>query len=923
MTRLLKVVAFFLLVMLLIFWKLLFHPEFTLIYGGDICSQTYPWFNAAGHWLKKGVLLIWDPYVYSGKPTLGELQPGILYPLNWLALLVPAAGKGIGLAPLEGLIVLHCLLAGLFSYLLARSFGLGGVASAATGVIFCTGGFSSHLWSWVNIYSGFAWMPLVAYLFRRALLAAERRERTRFFLWSAFFAALSLLAGHHAPLVHIGLFLFLYVLVMAILSRREAAWRARIVPFAALGLLPVAAALLAAVQLLPSAEYARFALRWVGEGDPVGWGEKIPYSVLGQTGNLNPQDFISLLLPYMSTSANLYVGAPVLFLALVGLLFARGRDARAFGILFFLYLLLCLGSLSSLHGWINSLLPGVWFAREVYLYLVPLQLCLALLAGWGFDQLLSCYSKFPDAALRAFVRRAGWGMALVVLGSAGIVVAAHVFAGLPWNHAYARAAALLAIYLTLLGTLVFFVHTGRMGGGVFGVLLLGLILLDLSSHYSDAIQPMGPAPALEKAAARDHWEIPRVAQYLLELRQQEVFRVDNPARLLSENFGDAWLIEETMGHGATARADYLAFRNTGWGPGSNATALLNARYFVSDVPVAGMPMPLKDEPLYRNPRAVPRAFAVSRYREFPESRDVLNWLPTPLMSPRGTVLLEAKDLERIPPALLDAIHNDDEGIDINVLSYWTSSERKAQMSDDEQQRYRLGLFRPPWGWSEGDELTISARPRTPGGGFFLVLDYWPEGTEVSRLHIRLEGSGKSAVIPVDLPGSEDNGKPPAGTREAVVPLGPLAADEYWLSLERTSSCSAKLDSIRITRNRPVEGSGWAGEVDVTSLQPNRLQLKATLARPGFVVVSGSTYPGWKASVDGTSTPLIKADHMLMALAVPAGAHEIVLRFRPATFQWGLTVTLLSLAGMFILLRHNRQPRSPQSTQSPTHAKCTQ
>jgi hypothetical protein len=283
----------------------------------------------------------------------------------------------------------------------------------------------------------------------------------------------------------------------------------------------------------------------------------------------------------------------------------------------------------------------------------------------------------------------------------------------------------------------------------------------------------------------------------------------------------------------------------------------------------------------------------------------LNWLPTPLMSPKGTVLFEADDLGRIPPALLGAIPEEDEGIDVKVLSYWTNSERRAQMSKDEQERYRLGLFRPPWGWSEGDELTVSVRPRTPGSEFYVIFDYWPAGPEASNLNIRLEGGGKSAVVPVELAGSADGGTSHAETFQGMASIGPLAAEEYWLSLERTASCSARLDSVRITRARPVEGKEQAGQVEVTSMQPNRLKLKARLAHPGFVVVSGSFYPGWGASVDGTDAPVLKADGMLMAVPVPAGAHEIVFRFLPRTFLWGLAVSLLSLAGMLILIRLNR------------------
>src|SRR3989442_255086 len=113
---------FFLGVILLAFWKVIFHKEFTLLTDPDMCSQSFPWFQVASYWLKKGIFLLWDPYVYSGKAALGELQPGLLYPLNWIFLLLPSEGGGINLGAMEGIIILHYFLAAYFFYLLARSF---------------------------------------------------------------------------------------------------------------------------------------------------------------------------------------------------------------------------------------------------------------------------------------------------------------------------------------------------------------------------------------------------------------------------------------------------------------------------------------------------------------------------------------------------------------------------------------------------------------------------------------------------------------------------------------------------------------------------------------------------------------------------------------------------------------------------------
>ena len=82
MMRKLYPLVFFTCAAVLVFWKVIFHPEFTLLAGADTAAAYYPWFDVASYWLKRGVFLLWDPYVYAGKMTMGEPQPGIFYPLN-------------------------------------------------------------------------------------------------------------------------------------------------------------------------------------------------------------------------------------------------------------------------------------------------------------------------------------------------------------------------------------------------------------------------------------------------------------------------------------------------------------------------------------------------------------------------------------------------------------------------------------------------------------------------------------------------------------------------------------------------------------------------------------------------------------------------------------------------------------------------
>ena len=550
-----------------------------------------------------------------------------------------------------------------------------------------------------------------------------------------------------------------------------------------------------------------------------------------------------------------------------------------------------------MHGWVNTFIPGVWFAREVFHYLVPLQLCLALLAGWGLDYLVEAYRASPEPGFRIFVRRAGWGMAFLVV-SCGILIAASP--NLPMSHRYIRGLAALAVYLTLLGFLLFLLHTGRIRPAGFRYLVIIVLIVDLASEVSAGIRTKDRPRGEPNPSVQSYWRIPPAAEFLRAQRDREYFRVEDPEQIFPPNFGDAWRLESSMGHGATGLVPYLDFRGTDWGPGSNASALLSLRYFVSRNPVAWMEKvfegpdsvnrPAGHLEIYRNPRAVPRAFLASSYRSFASDLETLRWVRSPAMSIRETVLVRKGDLPRLARLRPEIVDEDDE-IEAHILSHRTAAEKKAEGLTDEAAYHKLTGLQSPWGWSVGDEVEIMFRPKTPGMPGFAVVTFYPIGPAPSPIKLRLKGAGSEVEITGELVGTPTTGE----LQQAAIPLGRLDAVEYQLSFVKTPECSANIDSLRITRS--ALNAGPPGSVSITSFRPNRLKLHAELKRPAFVVLSEVFYPGWEAVVDERPAPLLRANYILRAIPVPAGTHAIDVRFRSRTFQWGLVVSLLALAGV--------------------------
>jgi len=83
-------------------------------------------------------------------------------------------------------------------------------------------------------------------------------------------------------------------------------------------------------------------------------------------------------------------------------------------------------------------------------------------------------------------------------------------------------------------------------------------------------------------------------------------------------------------------------------------------------------------------------------------------------------------------------------------------------------------------------------------------------------------------------------------------------------------------------------------VFVQAYEPERVVVSATLAEPGYLVLSDTYYPGWKAWLDGEPVPILRANLIFRALALPAGEHVVEFRFEPLSLRRGLVISLTAL-----------------------------
>lgn len=118
--------------------------------------------------------------------------------------------------------------------------------------------------------------------------------------------------------------------------------------------------------------------------------------------------------------------------------------------------------------------------------------------------------------------------------------------------------------------------------------------------------------------------------------------------------------------------------------------------------------------------------------------------------------------------------------------------------------------------------------------------------------------------------------------------------------------------ITVPHYPPHEISNGPGIVTVRRKGFSVYEMEAKMDLDGWVVISDSRWPGWRAYVDGKRVETHDANHAFIGVFVPKGTHTLRLMYRPEAFTRGRTVTIVTalLAIAFLALRHRIQkPRA--------------
>ncbi len=135
------------------------------------------------------------------------------------------------------------------------------------------------------------------------------------------------------------------------------------------------------------------------------------------------------------------------------------------------------------------------------------------------------------------------------------------------------------------------------------------------------------------------------------------------------------------------------------------------------------------------------------------------------------------------------------------------------------------------------------------------------------------------------------------------------ASRYELRTDREAMLRALIMDETFDRERillehappfvPQEGSA---EVSLTRYTPNEVVFSVQSSADKLLFLSDVYEDGWKASVDGKETALLRANYAFRAVSVPAGTHEVRMFYRPRSVTIGIPVAIISFIVLILLAR---------------------
>ncbi len=909
--------------------------------GGDAFFHHHPLRTVAFNMIRSGQLPLWTPLIWSGYPLLSMSQLGIAYPLNWTHLFLPGhwAVQIYVLAPF--------LLAPAFTYAYLRTIRLSRTAALLAALSFAYGGLMTNTYGMNGApINALMWLPLMLLVIERSL--------SKSFIPSLIAAtlvySLSILTGHGQGFLQVGTLALAYALFLSLTSKQERfQWR-RWRPFVLVVLAIVFACGITAFQILETMRAARRSIRATLTAEDLGAG--------GFTFAAALRSFVAPLFHHLEVTT--YQSPLIVLLALSAVILVwrlpERRDPR---IWFWLCVaavafVLLLGGNTPAYRLLSNV-PIVNLFRRPARHAFEWTFAISILAAYGWDSVhryASLHSnqtgkeklsiKVVSGGIAFFL-----GVALAFLWWRSVKNAGSEAGYLWWKIAFTFATTAAIIWAiskpslrTSLATLVLilvcfvepFILIERWWAGTakpgarFTTPALTTSWLQQVLPLEQRVYVRANGPDEELAARPRIDALDRTALFgLHNVAGYDPFLFDRYSRALGNVDFDS--VGPRAGFAPTndlfeSKSHVLDLLNTGYvvtwrdlatTPDSNVIEQNGVRFNrnelglvvepgnVANVPAAAIGDQILVVTSLAHSVPVTQDTIVARLRlKTADARTIE--LPIRAGVETAEWAHERADVKaniqhELAP-IFDQKKGDAEG-SFSALRYLAriSLGTRTQINSVEIENVHSQAAIAVWKITILDSVTGLSSPMS---NLTLDSNRWQIVNEVDGVQILRNRRHLSRAWVV---------------AEAIAVDGEQAlrriSDDPTFDPRRTVLLEVNPDEIPQLPGGMVSSDT---EVRLVEYQPTQLTIETKAPTNTVLVLSEMFYPGWEATLDGQRVPIMLANYLLRAVAVPGGEHQIQLRYRAPAARNGAiisAVTLATLLGLFIYSRRTAKAQSNQ------------
>lgn len=574
----------------------------------DNVEQYYLWSQFCSAELHSGRFPIIAPKIGAGMFFPGELQHSPFYPVSLVWFLLFGNADGISQFSLDMLVLFHVIIGGLGMVLLARSMKISRLSSIVIGLFFGFGGaFLKRAGAQAQIFFALSYMPLAF----GGLVRFMEGGRLRWALTSGIGLGLSLLAGHFLGFLLSGLTMGFYFLWSLRNSLKKYPLQRLM-----LGCFIIMASCFSVsiIQFYPSALYQVSSLRWVGLPEPVRFGQKLPYELIGEAYRLRLDQLVQLGDPNWAVGMeenSIYLGL-VPLICILGYSFLRmntvtevdqtRRHLLRFSCLLMVSgLILSFGRMTPFH-YLLTRIPLLDSIRQASRYAMLFQIGGLLLFGLTLDFLFENHAVFHKGGLLSGPKARA--IAVILLGIMGWLR----FGPYPAPPLYFKFLE-MGIGICIAQIILTFYAKRKM----LQVLVILLVLINIYTYRHSYLRNNNISldwPLENKLAAI-------VKDYRIMLDDRI------PHEKLPKNIGFIGNLDILKPYGATLPMDFYSFLAEDWAPDGKSLDRFSVKYYIGPYRVDSLPLVFHDEKegiyVHSRPNALPNVYstddAIASYSE--------------------------------------------------------------------------------------------------------------------------------------------------------------------------------------------------------------------------------------------------------------------------------------------------------------------